>query len=104
MVIPSLTEFVGLDLPEDAHNCPFRLVSEYLKRSTHLRAGKELLLLTAKISSWIKATITRAYQSFNDRAPGSESLQGQVRAQDVRGLTSSWAAKGCISLDQIMQA
>jgi len=114
VVIPSLEEFVGPDLPEDALNCPLRAVRQYIKSTAHLRHGKQLLFVatvpsvkeigTATISSWIKATITLAYQLHGERAPGSKPIQGQVRAHDVRGLASSWAARGCVSMEQIMGA
>ena len=112
--IPSLGDIVGPVLEEDALNCPLRCVSQYLSATSKLRDGKELLFVATKpsckeicvntISAWIKGTITDSYKYYNERVPLSKVLSGQVRAHDVRGLAASWAAKGNVSLEQILDA
>ena len=108
VVIPALKPFWSSDLTEDMTLCPVRALRYYLDRTRALRKGKNLLFISFKegfdsdimratISSWIKQTVSLAYQPSN-----SESKDLHIKAHDVRSMSASLAFKGGASLEQIL--
>ena len=107
VVIPALKPFLNSNLTEDMTLCPVRALRYYLDRTSALGKGKNLLFISFKegferdimratVSSWIKQTVSLAYQSSN-----SESKDLHIKAHDVRSVSVSLAFKGGASLEQI---
>ena len=114
IVIPSLAEYAGPDLPEEILNCPVRALKIYLNRTKDLRGHKQLLFVAtvnlereisvSTISGWISSCISLSYKEYRNRNPTSTMALGKHRAHDVRGLAASWAVRGQASWDQIRSA
>ena len=100
--------FLSSDFTEDMSLCPVRALRYYLDRTSALRKGKNLLFISFKegfdrdimrstFCSWIKQTVSLAYQSSN-----SESKDLHIKAHDVRSMSASLAFKRGASLEQIL--
>ena len=113
IVIPSLAKFVGPDLAEDALNCPVRAIRTYMKRTLPDRKDRTLLFIpliatNAKeispntISGWMKHTIEICYREQEKVDKSLVPISGTIKAHQVRGVAATWAARGNVSLPQIM--
>ena len=93
--------------------CPIRALWYYLHCTKHLRAGRRPLFLpltnTATgrlcpntISSWIKQTISLAYEVV----AGDEDFQHvhSIKAHECRALSASWSALRNVSTEDILSA
>jgi len=111
VTIPSLLDFVGPDLPQDAKNCPVRAVKVYLARTKDLRGDRPELFIPYKlgakqsiapatISSWIQKTVRFAYEEASD----GEASALAVRAHDLRAVSTSWNLHSMVRLADIMRA
>jgi len=93
--------------------CPIRALRYYLDRTKHLRAGRRPLFLplvtTASgrlcpntISSWLKQTISLAYEVV----AGHEDFLRlhSIKAHECRALSASWSALRHVSADDIIAA
>jgi len=111
VTIPSLRDFVGPDLDLDAKNCPVRAVKIYLSRTKDLRGDRPELFIPFKqgskqsispatISSWIQKTVRYAYQEASEE----EAAALQVRAHDLRAISTSWNLHNMVRLGDIMKA
>lgn len=99
---------------EDCVNCAVRALREYINRTDGNRNGKKCLFLSMissdkeisalSISHWLKSVITDCYKIYNGREALRPPIAGQIKAHQVRGIASSWAAKGNVSISQIMDA
>ena len=109
--IPSLSRLVGSDLPNDALNCPVRALSIYMERTDGYRGDRDRLFLSqvtscqkdiapGTISSWLKSTIAECYTLAKQR----RDSEIPIRGHQVRALSASWAAKGNVSMSQLMNA
>ena len=112
ITIKALSSIVGSDLPEDLTLCPVRALRIYLSRTDGSRSDKQKKLFIAfkpghsqdihrnTISGWIKKAIVTAHDLAS---PDTHQLY-QVKAHEVRALSTSWAFLRNVSLDHIMQA
>ena len=113
ITIPSLKGYLGPDLQDtdDVLLCPIRAIKYYLHRTKEMRVGKRRLLvsyLPAKkgdickitVSSWIRNTIKLAYEITT----GDDQLPQGTRPHQVRSAASSWALKGGVNLQQLLDA
>lgn len=113
IVIPSLARHVGSD-PNASLNCAVRAIRQYIARTDGFRGERKLLFLgllpseseisVNTVSSWLKNTISMCYAVYHDQEGHTIPLEGQVKAHQVRGLASTWAAKGNVAISQIMDA
>ena len=112
IIIPSLSAYVGSDLASDALNCPVRALRLYLNRTDNYRGDRVNLFLPmhesrqseiapGTISSWLKSAISLSYSYAKERQDFAVPI---YRGHQVRGLAASWAAKGNVSLQQLMNA
>ena len=111
VTLKSLGSFVGPDLPVDANNCVVRAIKIYLSRSKEYRRGRKKLFISYKpsmleeikpatISSWIVKTVRYAY----DNASAETARVFQVRAHDLRAMSTSWNAHKNIRIGEILRA
>ena len=106
-----------MDAPDksepDRALCPIRALRYYLHRTAHLRAGRRPLFLPLSntatgrlcpntISSWIKQTISLAYEIV----AGDEDFQRlhSIKAHECRALSASWSALRNVSAEDIISA
>lgn len=100
-------------LPRDADDllCPVRILEIYLRKTSSLRSvNNNRLFLPIKkgitdlsvktISSWIVKTISLCYDSSKE---DMRKLY-QVKAHDVRAISTSWALFNSASLDEVLSA
>ena len=108
MLVPSLSAECGRDDP-DRLLCPVRALKFYCKATSTLRGSRTRLFLpvvgsgdisAATISRWIKATIKFAYSKIS---PGDLN-EFQVRAHELRALSSSWAFFNHAPLEEVLSA
>lgn len=109
--MPSLRDYLGPDLSQDALNCPVRAIKVYLARTHDMRgdrpeffipykSGARQSISPATISSWIQKTVRFAYE---DASP-EEAAALHVRAHDLRAVSTSWNLHSMVALPDIMRA
>ena len=104
--IPALTNCLGQQDKEDRSLCPVRALRHYLSRTSDLRHGRSLLLVSLlkskqaaqTISNWIKDLILFTLKNCST---DNASLHG-VKAHDVRAQAPSWSFRGGVPLLDIM--
>lgn len=106
--IPSLSRSCGRD-DADRLLCPVRALKFYLARTKSLRGNRKRLFIPQKgggdisassISRWVACTIKHAYSSLSEL----DLSHFQVRAHEVRALSTSWAFVNHVPLDDILKA
>ena len=107
--VPSLAGSCGQD-DEDRLLCPVRALRFYLQRVKSLRGRRKRLFIPVKggggevsaasISRWIASTIKKAYSSLSQR----DLFLFQVKAHELRALSSSWAYVNHAPLEDILKA
>ncbi len=112
IVVPSLSDYLGEDLvnTDDRLLCPVRALKFYLDKTKSLRKGDRKKLFLSffpnktqdihknTVSGWLKQCVTFGYSHHNKEIPKG------IKAHQVRGVSASWAWRGGISMDKIMDA
>ena len=108
MYIPMQACSCGQD-DEDRLLCPVLALRFYLQRVKSLRGRRKRLFIPVKgggevsaasISRWIASTIKKAYSSLSQR----DLSLFQVKAHELRALSSSWAYVNHAPLEDILKA
>ena len=108
IVVPSLSVSCGRDDP-DRLLCPVRALKFYRRATSASRGSRSRLFLpiegsgdisAATISRWIKATIRFAYAEVSP----DDLNEFQVRAHELRALSSSWAFFKHAPLEEVLSA
>lgn len=106
--IPSLARSCGSE-DEDRLLCPVRALKAYLQRVKPFRGRRKRLFVPVKggaevsassISRWIASTIKKAYSSLSS----ADLAFLQIKAHELRALSSSWAYVNHAPLEDILQA
>ena len=91
--------------------CPVRALKVYLSRTSHLRQGRQLLLVSCQanrvgdihantLSGWIRKLIQFCYANADDH---SAKLVG-TSTHAIRGLAAALAFKGVAPMEDILKA
>jgi hypothetical protein len=112
VVIKSVAQSFGHDMPEDLSLCPVRALRYYFKKTDPFRRGRKELFLSmlekrdkaiapSTISGWIRDLVLDLYG-----AGGDAGIQRRfnVKPHEVRSLAVSWAAANRASMKEVMQA
>ena len=111
LVIPSLANYVGPDLPEDKTLCPVRALRYYIQRTDPHRGARTRLFLAcvpgklndivpSTLSGWIKGVIQFAY----NKGPTTSKTLYNVTPHTIRGMAASWALTSRAPMADIMTA
>ena len=111
IVIKSLVQFVGHDLP-DYTLCPVRALKAYKDKTKDaaIRRGRRKLFIPFRpltddikpvhVSNWIVSLIKRAHRDSSD----DDCRLANVTAHEVRSIATSWAIYNNAPFEEIMQA
>jgi len=113
IVIPSLKNIIGPDMPEEKLMCPVRALRFYLDRTSSIRGVRQRLFIAYKkghkgeiapatVSSWVKRVIHRAYANPNKVA--LERTTPHAHMHEVRAVAASWAALSQVPLESIIRS
>jgi integrase len=109
--IRALSTVIGPDLPDDRKLCPVRTLKAYLSRTKSFRKDHKRLFISYQegrqadiskntISAWVKKLLKFVYNSGNPKACQLTGLS----VHSIRGMASSWAFRGTVSVDDILKA